>query len=383
MNPLVFAALVPAVATLSWRAPVSPGSPDEARRMLACTIAPAAVYFLLHSAHDRVEGNWLAPLYPASAILAADWVAEARRAGASGFSGAIAKTALWAAPIGLAFAALAFAEALTGAFPLGPADPAVRLEGFRELARDLDLRARAENAAYVLTQGYALTSLMTYYGDPAIAIVQPEQRMRWIFEPTPPETLFAAPGLALGERGRRIRPDPEDALPHGRACRPHGAAPRRRNGRSLRALPGRRSDRPGARSRLSARRGRSGASMPIVTAPPRSIRAGPSARRPRRARPSPASASAPSLSASSRPGACAGAFPARRARARRRSSTPAGASPAAIPIASASSSAKTPRSRRPRRRRRRSTAATARPPASLPGSSWRRARGSSGCPRRR
>ena len=116
-----------------------------------------------------------------SAILAADWVAEARRAGASGFSGAIAKTALWAAPIGLAFAALAFAEALTGAVPLGQADPAVRLEGFRELARDLDLRARAENAAYVLTQGYALTSLMTYYGDPAIAVVQPEQRMRWIF----------------------------------------------------------------------------------------------------------------------------------------------------------------------------------------------------------
>jgi 4-amino-4-deoxy-L-arabinose transferase-like glycosyltransferase len=204
INPLVFAALVPAVATVPWRAPASPGSRDEGRRILACTIAPAAVYFLLHSAHDRVEGNWLAPLYTASAILAADWIAEARRAGASGLSGATAKAALWAAPIGLAFAALAFAEALTGAVPLGQADPAVRLEGFRELARNLDSKARAENAAYVLTQGYALTSLMTYYGDPAIPVVQPEQRMRWIFEPQPPETLFAAPGLALGERGRRF-----------------------------------------------------------------------------------------------------------------------------------------------------------------------------------
>ena len=88
INPLVFAALVPAVATIPWRAPVSPGSRDEARRMLVSTIVPAAVYFLLHSAHDRVEGNWLAPLYPAVAILAADWVAEVRRAGASGLSGA-------------------------------------------------------------------------------------------------------------------------------------------------------------------------------------------------------------------------------------------------------------------------------------------------------
>ncbi len=204
LNPLVFAALVPAVVTLSWRTPTLPGSRDEARRMLACTIAPAAVYFLLHSAHDRVEGNWLAPLYPASAILAADWVAKARRTGASGLSGATAKAALWAAPVGLAFAALAFAEALTGAVPLGQADPAARLGGFRELARDLDSKARADNAPFVLTQGYALTSLMTYYGDPAIAIVQPEQRMRWIFEPRPPETLFAAPGLALGEAGRRF-----------------------------------------------------------------------------------------------------------------------------------------------------------------------------------
>ena len=204
INPLVFAALVPAVATIPWRAPVSPRSRDEGRRVLACTIAPAAVYFLLHSTHDRVQGNWLAPLYPAAAILAADWVAEVRRAGASGLSAVIAKAALWAAPIGLAFAALAFAEILTGAVPLGPAGPLARLEGFRALARDLDSRARADSAAYVLTQGYALTSLMSYYGDRGIAVVQPEQRMRWIFEPAPPETLFAAPGLALGEPGRRF-----------------------------------------------------------------------------------------------------------------------------------------------------------------------------------
>ena len=45
---------------------------------------------------------------------------------------------------------------------------------------------------------------MTYYGDPAIAVVQPDQRIRWIFEPAPPEALFAAPGLALGEAGRRF-----------------------------------------------------------------------------------------------------------------------------------------------------------------------------------
>ena len=204
INPLVFAALIPAVAAIPWRAPVAARSAGEARRILACTIAPAAVYFLLHSLHDRVQGNWLAPLYPAAAILVADWVAEIRGAGAAGFAGALAKAAPWAAPIGIAVAALTFAETMTGAVPLGPANPLARLEGFRALARELDARAHADNAPYVLTQGYALTSLMTYYGDPGIAVVQPEQRMRWIFEPEPSEQTFARPGLALGEPGRHF-----------------------------------------------------------------------------------------------------------------------------------------------------------------------------------
>jgi hypothetical protein len=204
INPLVFAALALAIAAIPWGARVLPRSHDEGRRILACTIAPAAVYFLLHSLHDRVQGNWLAPLYPASAILAADWIAEMRRSNASGFAAGIAKAALWAAPIGLVVAALTFAEAITGAVPLGPGNPLARLEGFRDLARDLDAKARVDNAAYVLTQGYALTSLMTYYGDPALPVAQPEQRMRWIFESHPPETLFAAPGLALGEPGRHF-----------------------------------------------------------------------------------------------------------------------------------------------------------------------------------
>jgi 4-amino-4-deoxy-L-arabinose transferase-like glycosyltransferase len=203
MNPLVFAPFALAVAAVPWRRPVKPGSADEARRILVSTIAPAAIYFLLHALHDRVQGNWLAPLFPAAAVLAADWVAGVRRAGASGVKGGVAKAALWAAPLGLAAMILAFAEVETGFLPLGVADPTVRLEGFGDLARDLDVRAKAEGAPYVLTQGYALTSLMRFYGDPSIAVVQPEQRIRWIFEPSPPESLFAWPGLALAEAGRR------------------------------------------------------------------------------------------------------------------------------------------------------------------------------------
>ncbi len=228
VNPLVFAPLVAAVAAVSWRRPIAPGSADEARRLLVATIVPTAAYFLLHSLHDRVQGNWLAPLFPASAVLAGDWVARALRAAGS-VERRIAVAALWAAPLAIAVMLLGFVQALTGALPLGAADPTARLEGFRDLARDVDVRAHAAGAPYLLTQGYALASLMTYYGDAAITVAQPEQRIRWIFEPPPPETLFAAQGLAIAEAGRRFdlvlrmryrRVEPAGTIERNRAGRP-------------------------------------------------------------------------------------------------------------------------------------------------------------------
>ncbi len=231
MNPLVFAAFAAAVAAVPWRRSVAPGSADEARRVLVATIAPATIYFLLHALHDRVQGNWLAPLFPASAVLAADWVAGASREGVAGVKGAIARGALWAAPLGVAAMILGFAQAETGALPLGAADPTARLEGFRDLARELDARAKAVGAPYVLTQGYALTSLMRFYGDPSVAVVQPDQRIRWIFEP-PPESLFAGPGLALAETGRRFDLTLKMRF---RSVEPLGALERRRAGQPIQA----------------------------------------------------------------------------------------------------------------------------------------------------
>ena len=222
------------------------------------TIAPAALYFLLHALHDRVQGNWLAPLFPACAILAADWVAERAAQGASGWRAPVAKAALWAAPLGLAVMALAFLQATTGFLPLGAADPTARLEGFRDLARDLDARARAEGAPYVLTQGYALTSLMRFYGDPvdrgrpARAAHPLDLRAGAAREPCSP-----SPGLALGEAGRHF-----DLIlkMRYRSVEPLGAIERRRDGRAdrdLRTLPRRRPLRAGARSGLPERRSRS------------------------------------------------------------------------------------------------------------------------------
>ena len=190
MNPLTFVAAAAAIAaTLRTGARAAPE--QEARRLLIATIAPAALYFLIHSLHARVQGNWLAPLYPAIALLAAE-------AGVRGPTRA-RTAARWAAPLGLVAIALIYLHAETGLPRIGPADPTARIGGWRGLADQVFSRARDENAAFVLAHGYAATSLLTYYGANAPPVIQAEERARWSFEPPPDAALFAKPGLAFGE----------------------------------------------------------------------------------------------------------------------------------------------------------------------------------------
>lgn len=173
------------------RAPADPRA-RVARRLLWTALTPALAYFALHALHDRVQGNWLAPFFPMIAILAAD--AATHTAGAARLAGA-------AAALGLGFTALAYLHAATLWPRLGPADPLARIGGWRELTAEVDGRARAANAAFVLTRGYAATSLLTWYGSNSPPVVELGERDRWRFQPAPGPALFSAPGLAFGEAG--------------------------------------------------------------------------------------------------------------------------------------------------------------------------------------
>ena len=66
------------------------------------------------------------------------------------------------------------------------------------MTREVDARAGAERAAFVLAHGYAATSLLTYYGEGSLPVAQLDECARWSFEAPPSEALFAAPGLAFG-----------------------------------------------------------------------------------------------------------------------------------------------------------------------------------------
>ena len=193
----------------------------QARRLLVAYAAPAILYFLIHSLHDRVQGNWTAPLYPAFAMLIGD---------------AAARGPLWAqrvakagVALGVAALALAYAHVATGRPAIGAADPLARIGGWRELTREVDEKARAEGAAYVIARGYAATSLLTYYGGGAAPVAELGECDRWIFEP-PPGLPVTAPGLAFGDAGRGFGDELKAKF---RSVEPLGGLERRQGGAAV------------------------------------------------------------------------------------------------------------------------------------------------------
>jgi 4-amino-4-deoxy-L-arabinose transferase-like glycosyltransferase len=156
-------------------------TPMEPARLLWASVAPALAYFLVHALHDRVQGNWPAPLYPALALLTA---------------GALAPSWRWIAPVaaglGVTLAASAYLHLATGWPAFGPGDPALRIGGWRKLAVQVFDLARERKAAYVVAQGYAQTALLAFYGPGAPDVAEMAEPERWTFRPS-----FADAGLGL------------------------------------------------------------------------------------------------------------------------------------------------------------------------------------------
>jgi 4-amino-4-deoxy-L-arabinose transferase-like glycosyltransferase len=192
-NPLSAAAALYGAARLR-------AAPSEPVRLLLASLVPALAYFALHALHDRVQGNWLAPVYPPLALLAARATRQMR----------------WPAPaaaaLGLAAVAAAYWHLATGRPSLGHSDPFLRIGGWRGLAAEVADVAEARHAGFVLAEGYAATSLLTFYGPPSPPVAQAGDPQRWTFRP--PVTLTGE-GLAFGPPnfGEALAPTYPDVKP--------------------------------------------------------------------------------------------------------------------------------------------------------------------------
>jgi 4-amino-4-deoxy-L-arabinose transferase-like glycosyltransferase len=164
-----------------------------ARSMLAILVWVGLGYFIAHSLHDRVQGNWPCFLFPALAILAADGFGQ---------SGAWRKVSVLAAPVALALLLAVYLQAVFAFLPLKK-DPLARILG-REFAPIGDVVAalvKTHLADAVLTTDYETTAWLRF-NHPDIKVVQVNEPQRYPQAPAADAALLKRPLIYLAEMRR-------------------------------------------------------------------------------------------------------------------------------------------------------------------------------------
>ncbi len=179
------------------------GEPYAARALIGAMVGPVMIYFVWHSFHARVEGNWPEPAYPAFCLAAA---AAAQRLHWEGGAAWLAQLARrLAVPVGLGLAAMLYLQAIFGIVPLGGLDPSARQlgVGWAKLGTEIDEIRKQAGAPVILTADYGLSGWLAFYvpsHPPVEQIKGPlwghiTTRTRWINEPAPAPAIFGGPML--------------------------------------------------------------------------------------------------------------------------------------------------------------------------------------------
>lgn len=179
-------------------------STGAAMMFLLALSLPLIAYMAVHSIHARVQGNWLAPVYPALALLGAIAAAGVSSRFLSGLARA-------AAPLGIAVSVLVllfFVSPLPT--PFGQRTPAERLVGWSVLADEAEALMAASGAGWIATADYSLTGELAFYGPGTELVQQIDQRQRYLFDTVDPDVTQSPALLVL--------PKERSNLPKFRRC---------------------------------------------------------------------------------------------------------------------------------------------------------------------
>jgi 4-amino-4-deoxy-L-arabinose transferase-like glycosyltransferase len=178
----------------------------EARRrapilLTAALLAPATAYFLWHSLHARVQGNWPSFLYPAFCIAAA-WPGQMAGPGARlvRFSRAAA------VPTAVLVTFVVYVHVFRPLVSLsGSLDPVARIlaVGYGPIVEEVDALRRQTGAKGIVTTNYAQTAWLAFYMPSHPPVVQLTERDRWHQAPAP--DLTAGPVLYVTESWRDLQ----------------------------------------------------------------------------------------------------------------------------------------------------------------------------------
>ena len=170
------------------------GRNEPGTSLIACMIGPPVVALLIHSLQERVNANWLLPVYPALVLAAAVGAGTSGQTGSWGRWMAICRR--YAAPVAAAIILIASIECVFLPWRL-PDDPiAAKLGyGWPQLGKEIDGVIAQTGARGLLTSDYRTTAWLAFYLPRKIEIVQVTERIRWANAPPPSAGLLTGPLL--------------------------------------------------------------------------------------------------------------------------------------------------------------------------------------------
>jgi 4-amino-4-deoxy-L-arabinose transferase-like glycosyltransferase len=181
LNPLIFVFVF--LSTWAW----AKNRLDSRLTLLVALPLPLLVYMLIHVFHDRIQGNWPAPVFPGLVVLAA--------AGSEASSGKwLTRLRSWAAALGIAISVLAL-----GYLALGDAvkipGAAGAGQGWADAALEINGKRVQAGAAWIATTDYDSEGELSYHlhDAPVIAVAE-RARYGW---PTSEDKVSTSPALIV------------------------------------------------------------------------------------------------------------------------------------------------------------------------------------------
>jgi 4-amino-4-deoxy-L-arabinose transferase-like glycosyltransferase len=200
---LLMSPVVAIAAVLGLRKVVgSAAGGGQPAALLATGMLPFLAYLIVHSLHDRVQPNWMAPLYPSFAICAAVALGALDRGAGPGQT--FGRLGRWALAVGLLLSGLLYWHTLSPLVRLpGQKDPTNQTRGWRQLAADVERVRAATGACWIATSNYATTGQLAFELRNSTPVVQIDERIRYHHLPAPDPALLKCPALYV-ELERRV-----------------------------------------------------------------------------------------------------------------------------------------------------------------------------------
>jgi 4-amino-4-deoxy-L-arabinose transferase-like glycosyltransferase len=196
LNPLIAYFALVAIG-IAFRKPNDYRSSPSA--FLVSIATPLVAYMVVHALHDRVQANWLAPIYPQVALLAA------AAAGSDLAASPIREPLLRAVvPLGCAVSTVALMY-LARPFdvPLPFQSLADRLEGWESLAAEVERLRQRSGATWIATAGYDVNAELSFYMRGRVPVRQITERQRYRSTPLDPDLIAQRALLVLPEAGSK------------------------------------------------------------------------------------------------------------------------------------------------------------------------------------